>query len=249
MLGHLCIKGGEFKLSPFKLKRVDGYLTTIKKYCPRDFARRPQFTKDFARWKGTEHGQCLEYFGPVVFFNIVPQDQYEHFLSLSITIRILSTESLCITFNEYAQKLLVNFVKISIQLYGKSFDSYNVHGLFHLAKDVMRFGLLNTFSGFFAYPFENYLQGVKRKIKTGEKPLTQLVLRMQELELNAISEIPIRAAKWYLFKEEHCTGSTLQHRFGIQDRQVFVGKGFFSCELMIWQTQSVVFCKKMEMLL
>lgn len=144
MLGHLCIKGGEFKLSPFKLKRVDGYLTTIKKYCPRDFARRPQFTKDFARWKGTEHGQCLEYFGPVVFFNIVPQDQYEHFLSLSITIRILSTESLCITFNEYAQKLLVNFVKISIQLYGKSFDSYNVHGLFHLAKDVMRFGLLNT---------------------------------------------------------------------------------------------------------
>lgn len=232
-LGNLWIKGGEFKLSPFKLRRVDGHLVSIKKYCPRDFARKPRITKDFARWKGTEHGQCLEYFGPVVFFNIVPQDQYEHFLSLSIAIRILSSESLCITFNEYAHKLLVNFVKNSVQLYGKSFVSYNVHGLIHLAKDVIRFGPLNTYS---AYPFENYLQEVKRKVRKSEKPLKQLVHRTQELELNVISEIPVSATKWYLFKKEHFSGPTLQHCFGIQFRQVLVGKRFLSCEKTIWQT-------------
>lgn len=63
-----------------------------------------------------------------------------------------------------------------------------------------------------------------------EKPLKQLVHRMQELELNAISEIPIRAAKWYVLKTEHCTGPTLQHCFGIQYLPVFVGKRFLSCK-------------------
>jgi len=55
--------------------------------------------------------------------------------------------------------------------------SHNVHIISHLAEDVKKFGPLDNFS---AFPFESYMQPLKKKIKSGTKPLQQLVRRYAE---------------------------------------------------------------------
>lgn len=55
--------------------------------------------------------------------------------------------------------------------------SHNVHIIQHLADDVIKFGSLNNFS---AFPFENYMQSIKKKLRTGVKPLQQLIRRYAE---------------------------------------------------------------------
>lgn len=58
--------------------------------------------------------------------------------------------------------------------------SYNIHSLIHLPDDCLRFGHLERFS---AFPFENFLQTVKRKIKNQNSPLSQFVKRIKEFEM------------------------------------------------------------------
>lgn len=55
--------------------------------------------------------------------------------------------------------------------------SHNMHSILHLSDDVKKFGPLNSFS---AFPFESYMQPFKKKIKSGVKPLQQLVRRYAE---------------------------------------------------------------------
>lgn len=55
--------------------------------------------------------------------------------------------------------------------------SHNVHIIQHLADDVKKYGSLNNFS---AFEFESYMQPMKKKIRTGVKPLQQLIRRYSE---------------------------------------------------------------------
>lgn len=58
--------------------------------------------------------------------------------------------------------------------------SYNVHSLIHLADDVDKFGALDSFS---AFKFENYLQKVKKMVKSSALPLPQIIRRVYEQRL------------------------------------------------------------------
>lgn len=71
----------------------------------------------------------------------------------------------------------VNFVKRSERLYGRDFVSYNVHNLMHLIADVERFGTLYSFS---AYRFEHFYGTIKQYLRKNDKPLQQLVKRLNE---------------------------------------------------------------------
>ena len=82
---------------------------------------------------------------------------------------------------EYGEKLLACFVKNSTRLYGNKFLVYNVHSLLHLADDVRFFNAsLDEIS---AFPFENYLQTVKKFIRSPTNPIAQVVKRIQEYEV------------------------------------------------------------------
>jgi len=59
--------------------------------------------------------------------------------------------------------------------------SHNIHSTLHLAHDAKKFGSLNYTSTF---PFENFVHHLKKKIKTGMKPLQQLTRRYSERRLN-----------------------------------------------------------------
>lgn len=158
-------------------------LNKLGQYIPEEFQRAPNINsrkhpiQDASHWKATELRQFLLYTGMVVLLDIVDKEVYDHFMQLCIAIRILLTSNISDEYINYAKSLIHNFVASFPYIYGRSYMSHNVHIILHLADDVKIFGPLNNFS---AFPFESYMQPLKRKIKNGVKPLQQLVRRYAE---------------------------------------------------------------------
>ena len=61
-------------------------------------------------------------------------------------------------------------------MYNLMYMLYNLHSLVHLADDVAVYGFLDQCSGF---PFENYLQKLKRFVRSGKNPIAQVVKRLE----------------------------------------------------------------------
>lgn len=117
------------------------------------------------------------YTGPVVLSEIISTSAYNHFLSLSLAIHILSSPKYFLKFNSYANSLLKLVVEIFPKIYGISTVSYNVHGLLHIAEDAKRHGPLDSYS---CYAFESRIKWLKRMIHTQNMPLQQCHNRICE---------------------------------------------------------------------
>lgn len=166
----------DIRLPSWKIKEITTSLLQIKKCVTNDFPRKPRGIEEYSRWKATEFRQFLLYSGPVILENILSNDCYQHFLTLSISMRImLSLDHGC--YLNYANQLLHYFVKHFQELYGSHFISHNVHGLLHLADDYIKHGPLDNCS---AFPFENYMKSLKGMLRKHEKPLQQVVKRYEE---------------------------------------------------------------------
>ena len=149
---------------------------------PSEFARRPRSLDELERWKATEFRQFLLYTGPVVLRNVVSKDLYQHFLCLSIAISILldSDHDKQNSYLEFAQELLHYFVENAKRVYGETFTVYNVHNLKHLPEDVRHFNCsLNEIS---CFPFENYMQQLKKCVRNGQNPTIQVAKRLGEIQ-------------------------------------------------------------------
>ena len=73
------------------------------------------------------------------------------------------------------------FVDSAPNIYGETFNVYNVHSLVHLVDDVQYFeSSLNEIS---AFKFENYMQTVKKSVKNSSNPVSQIVKRLKEKEI------------------------------------------------------------------
>lgn len=164
-----------------KISAISSALITLKDYIPKEFARKPRPLTEVDRWKATEFRQFLLYSGPVALYDKLHEPVYQNFLLLHVGISILVNPLLCTELCDYANELLVMFVQHFIELYGRSMAVYNVHGLVHLAADVKQFGCLDNFS---AFPFENFLQCLKRIIRKKHLPLEQAVSRVSEFDMH-----------------------------------------------------------------
>jgi len=109
--------------------------------------------------------------GPVVLREILSNDFYHHFLTLTVATRILCCKNLCNDYLNYTEELLIHYVNTFKILYGEYNISHNVHGLIHLCDDVRIHGTLDLFS---AFKYENFLQEIKKIICKADKPLQQL---------------------------------------------------------------------------
>lgn len=84
------IKGStDIRLPSWKIKEITTSLLKIKKCVTNDFPRKPRGIEEVARWKATEFRQFLLCSGPVILKNILSNDCYQHFLTLSISMRIM----------------------------------------------------------------------------------------------------------------------------------------------------------------
>lgn len=188
LLQFWCKGKMDVRIPPAMLRNANKYIHKIRKFIPTEFCRKPRSLSDVDRFKATEFRLFLLYTGPLILRSILNIDMYKHFLYLSCAIRILATPHLCIDLNDFANELLIDFVKKYGHLYGPDFVTYNVHNLLHLSKDVLKFGNLDKFS---AFKFENYMYQLKNKICLASgKPLQQIAKRLAAFCDTSVYEKP-----------------------------------------------------------
>lgn len=170
------------KLTLQQFTQISIALCTFSQKMPSEFARRPRGLLEFERWKATEFRQFLLYTGPIVLRSVLTAEYYSHFLALSIAMSILlqvDTE-LRNSYLPYARELMSYFVRKGGDLYTELFISYNVHSLTHVCDDCEKFQCsLNDIS---CFEFENFLQILKKKVRSPTNPIVQIAKRTQEAQ-------------------------------------------------------------------
>lgn len=176
-------------LKPFKKwtleeqDEISNLLLKIK--LPIEINRSLRVLKYIKFWKGSEFRTFLHHISIPLLKGRITDSAYHHFKLFFMAVTILSSRYFQQHW-QYAEMLLNQFVVEFSAIYDRSYLTYNVHNLVHVAADVKRFGPLPSISSF---PFENKLQHLKRLVRTGHRCLSQVVGRLVELqELETASE-------------------------------------------------------------
>lgn len=114
-------------------------LQQLKADVPIEFQRKNYDLKTLAKWKATMHRFFLLYCGPVIPKNILPTQQYRHFLLLSVASRIFNDKNLAVEHADYANTLLRLFFTLLLNFYAEKSHILSMHNLIHLADDVKHF--------------------------------------------------------------------------------------------------------------
>lgn len=173
-------RDGSFRDSGIKWSaRTTAEISVFMLSCkmPREFNRQPRGLNELAHWKGTEYRTFLMYIGVVALKDRLSSAVYYHFLLLFCAITICESNM----FSHLlllARKMLDEYLEKFTDIYGQQYMTSNIHNLSHLIDDVQKFGVLQSFS---SYPFENQLGQMKKLIRNGRLPLTQLANRISEM--------------------------------------------------------------------
>ena len=179
-----CKEGPKIcKISNRQVQEISSMLCELRKSIPSDLARQPRTLDELKRWKATEFRQFLLFTGPLVLKGVVDDEIYFHFLTLSTAMRVFleSNNEVRNHYKNYAKDLLVFFVQKAPTLYGNTFVTFNIHSLIHLFEDVEYFN--TSLDNISAFPFENFMQCIKRSVRNANNPVSQIVKRIQEIEL------------------------------------------------------------------
>lgn len=85
---HLWMSVIPFKLSIFSKGEITKSLSDCKKYLPVEFNRKPNDFSYSEKWKASECRTILLYVGLLCMQSQLPKDKWNHFLILSVAIRI-----------------------------------------------------------------------------------------------------------------------------------------------------------------
>lgn len=169
-----------FKLSTGQKADVELTIKAIKKYIPCEFSRKPRSLSEMDRYKATELRLILLYTGAAYFKDVLKENMFKNFLLLMYIVRTLCNPNAVADSDilTHIEKLCVIFVKQFKKIYGNKFSlSLNIHILIHIVDDVRRFGVLDSFS---AFPFENMLGRIKKRVRSSNLPLSQISRRISE---------------------------------------------------------------------
>lgn len=167
----------EIRLEKERKDKINNELKNLRPYVPSELCRLPRAIDEIEYYKATELRTFLLYSGPIVLKGNLKKKFYFHFLLLVYAIRILICAETCCKYNEIASQLLKQFVNDFSILYGPHLISYNVHSLIHLPMYVLIHGPLDNFS---CFRYENYLQEIKKSIKSIKYPLQEIFNRIME---------------------------------------------------------------------
>lgn len=156
------------------------YLVSIK---PPLEIRNQHLIRDLSsigKWKGIEYHNFALYVGIIVLNGNLPDYLYKHYLLYFCAYTIISSKRHLLSLSVVAEMCLKLFVERFKEIYGSHHFTMNLHNLLHVMEDVKRFGAINTFS---TYPFEAHLFQIKRWLRSGNLPLSQIANRLIESEL------------------------------------------------------------------
>ena len=175
----------EVKLSSHQQKLISEKLTSYT--LPSEFNRSTlRALKALKRWKGTELRSIGLYVGMVAMKGIVSDEVYKLFMKLCVAISMLydSNDDRRNDNIEDARNQLCAFVTNARNVLGDCFPVFNVHSIKHIPDDVENYNMsLNDMS---AFPFENYLQFLKKMVKCSQNVITQVVNRVHEARINRV---------------------------------------------------------------
>ncbi|XP_035700688.1 uncharacterized protein LOC118433143 [Folsomia candida] len=190
---HLCLLGTMKKLllvwtegkKPHKLSNlqksiVSNRIISFGTQIPCNFSRKCRSLQDLRHWKATEFRLFLLYVAPAALRKVLDDKKYQHFLLFHTAIYIfVSNCTKKPDWVAFAQKLLDNFVEQIPKLYYPELMIYNMHSLLHVKLDVESHGSLDNYS---AFEFENFMQTIKRMIRSNSSHLSQVIHRVGEIE-------------------------------------------------------------------
>lgn len=174
----VLIRTKTYSLSKYNIESLSKHILTIGPQLPHEFSRAPRPISLLKRFKATEFRQLILYTLPIITLNVIEQDVYSHLLKLHCAIRILSSKDLCFSHNEFASQLISSFINEFSLVYESHQHSFNLHSLLHLCDDVKFFKApLDDYS---CFKFENFLQFLKKIVRSGMHPLKQINNRYVE---------------------------------------------------------------------
>ncbi|KAF0746333.1 Uncharacterized protein FWK35_00036891 [Aphis craccivora] len=196
------------RLPNWKIKQISSSLIHLKLYIPNDFARKPREIEFINRWKATELRQFLLYTGPIVLKKVISKNVFDNFMALSIAMTLLlRPDKMHDKIINYAENLLIYFVKTFQNIYGDHLASHNIHGLLHICDDYRRFGPLDLCS---CFSFENFMKTLKSMLRKHE----QVVKRNEEKCKNEM--INTDFLQDVILSNEHCDGPLIENTCGPQ---------------------------------
>lgn len=206
------------KLRASSINKINDNLQVLRKYISCEFARKTRPINECKRFKATEFRLFLLYTGPIVLKKVIPLKEYNNFLTLSLASSILISNHYTKFENyiSYAEDLIKYFIKNSIEIYGPDFISHNIHSLLHLNDCVRLFGSLDEFS---AFPFENYMQKLKKYIRRHSQQLQQVVCRVSE-DNNFLQPIQSANDNSTMLLREHFNGPLINNCTSPQYRKL-----------------------------
>lgn len=159
------------------MQNVSKKLISLRRLIPSEFARKPRSLDDISYWKATEFRQFLLYTGIVVLKDELHEDVFYEFLLLHCSYRMICCPKQCSNNLRTIETLLNLFVENFPIIFGENSLSYNVHNLTHLKET---FELIGNPTENSCYPFENYLQSLKKCVKRPSKILEQVFRKVVE---------------------------------------------------------------------
>lgn len=162
------------KWSSGDITKVSDFLIVCK--MPSEIHRSVRSLEVLAHWKGSEFRTFLYYLSFVILKYVLCSEAFYLFLCFFCAITVCSNKQ-HFTYLRLAEEMLKYFVNTYGNIYGKGYVTSNVHNLSHLVDEVKKFGILQNFN---AYPFENKLYSIKKMLRQGNKPLSQITKRIME---------------------------------------------------------------------
>lgn len=167
------------RMNKINILKLTQRMVNLSSQIPQEFQR--SFTQSLglvSRWKATELRFFLLYCGPLVLKNLLPSNLYEHFLYLHVSLRILCCENMIKKYLKHAENYLQRFILLCGKFYKLESMVNNIHSLIHLVEEVKYFKC--SLTKLTAFPFENALGKMKKRLRSGRKPLHQLCCRLTE---------------------------------------------------------------------
>lgn len=109
---HIC------RLSKAQREQVEINISHLKGALPVEFSRQPRSMEDLDRWKATELRQFILHTGTLILRDVLPDEQYQHFLCLRVCMTILLDEEddKRESYLAYAHNILEHFVDNFVDL-------------------------------------------------------------------------------------------------------------------------------------
>lgn len=198
--------GFKSKWSANETKLVSDFLLQCK--MPSEIHRAIRGLDCLKFWKGTEYRTFGLYVGPVILKDYLSEEIYQHYMLFFYGMVICYSRSYS-NYLHIANKLFETFIERYIEIYGIDSISSNIHNLCHVVDEVNDFGDLSSYN---TYPFENYLQKIKKLLRTGNKPLPQVARRIFEIN-NMKRAKNDNDTKYPILKNKNCGNNCSENKF------------------------------------